>query len=982
MNNLKKYTLVAVFVFLTAVCFQHPGITSAATTITIDPDATYQTIEGWGASICWWGNQIGRWSPDNRNRLIEKIVSPTDGLGYNIFRYNIGGGDNPGHNHMRDYADIQGYQNADRSWNWNADAAQRAVLTRLIERGRYYGSEIILEAFSNSPPYWMTKSGCASGTSDGSNNLRDDCYDDFADYLTEVVKHFRDAWGITFRTLEPMNEPNSDWWKAGGRQEGCSFSYANQQRIIKEVGEKLKAKGLTGTTVSAADEASIDTALEGLQSYDATTLSYMSQLNVHSYFGSKRAQLRDLAKSKGLRIWQSESGPLSFNGDMADSCIMLSKRIVTDLKELQCVAWLDWQIIDGGNWGSIYVDDASQTFTLTEKFYMHANYSRFIRPGYTIIGANNEKTIAAISPDKKKLVIVATNDNKSSSANYTFNLTRFSGVNSTVEVYRTSPSLSLAKSIITASNKIVSDTLPPYSINTYVITLDGGVESVPAVGLQSYNYPNRYVRHADFDARIDENVTPLEDSQWRLVPGLANSSEGYVSIQSVNYPGYYLRHWDYDFRLDKNDGTTIFAEDATFKLVPGLADPSCVSFQSYNYPDRYIRHYGYLLKLERISTDLDRQDATFLIISDDSPGPITDSGYIMAYFKQAPGEYGLNLCYSTDGLHWRNINDGKPVLYAQMGTKGIRDPYIFRKQDGKFGIVATDMLGTNWGDTSQYIHYWESEDLINFTERLIKVHNKSNMHAWAPEVFYDENRKQYGIYWAGNTDYNRIYVNYTTDFDTVSDCQVFFDPGYDVIDAHIVSDKGMYYLFFKDERASGKAIKVARSSSLTPNSFTVFTPNFITSPNTEGPFVFKDNNSDSWYMYVDIYSNNGIFECWKTNDLNALSWTKVTGISVPPGVRHGSVVKVNRWELETAISRKVVTPPAPTPPPVLKGDVNADGVINSSDIMVLKRFLLRTITLTEEMLLNADTNGDGAVNSSDFTLLKRYILRSIDSFPV
>mgnify|MGYP000866029714 FL=1 len=981
MINSRKLALVVALIFLLVICFYHPQITDAATTVTIDPDATYQTIEGWGASLCWWGNQIGRWSADNRNRLIEKIVSPIDGMGYNIFRYNIGGGENPGHNHMRVYADIEGYQNADRSWNWNADASQRAVLNRLIERGKYYGSEIILEAFSNSPPYWMTKSGCASGTTDGSNNLKDDYYDDFADYLTEVVKHFRDAWGITFRTLEPMNEPTSDWWKAGNRQEGCSFSFANQQKLIKEVGERLKAKGLTGTTVSAADEVSIDTALSGLQSYDATTLSYMSQLNVHSYYGSKRTQLRDLAKSKGLRIWQSESGPLSFNGDMADSCIMLSKRIVTDLKELQCVAWLDWQIIDGGNWGSIYVDDAAQTFTLTEKFYMHANYSRFIRPGYTIIGANNEKTIAAISPDKKKLVIVATNDNKSSSENYTFNLSRFAGVNSTVEVYRTSPSLSLAKSIITASNKTVSDTLPPYSINTYVISLDGGVESIPAVRLQSYNYPNRYVRHADFDARIDENVTPEEDSQWKLVPGLANSSEGYVSIQSVNNPGYYLRHWDYDFRLDKNDGTAIFAEDATFKLVPGLADPSGVSFQSYNYPDRYIRHYGFLLKLEKISTDLDRQDATFIIISDDTPEPITDSGYIMAYFKQAPGEYGLNLCYSTDGLHWRNINDGKPVLYAQMGTKGIRDPYIFRKQDGKFGIVATDMLGTNWGDTSQYIHYWESEDLINFTERLIKVHNRSNMHAWAPEVFYDENRKQYGIYWAGNTDYNRIYVNYTTDFVTVSDCEVFFDPGYDVIDAHIVGDKGMYYLFFKDERTSGKSIKAAKSSSLTPMSFSVFTPNFITSANTEGPFVFKDNNSDSWYMYVDLFANNGNFECWKTNDLNALTWTKVTGISVPSGVRHGSVISVNRWELETAVSRKVVTPPSPTPPPVLRGDVNADGSIDSLDVTVLKRYLLRKITLTQEMLLNADTDGDGAVDSLDLSLLKRYILRKIDSFP-
>jgi len=134
-------------------------------------------------------------------------------------------------------------------------------------------------------------------------------------------------------------------------------------------------------------------------------------------------------------------------------------------------------------------------------------------------------------------------------------------------------------------------------------------------------------------------------------------------------------------------------------------------------------------------------------------------------------------------------------------------------------------------------------------------------------------------------------------------------------------------------------------------------------------------------MYVDLFANNGNFECWKTNDLNALTWTKVTGISVPSGVRHGSVISVNRWELETAVSRKVVTPPSPTPPPVLRGDVNADGSIDSLDVTVLKRYLLRKITLTQEMLLNADTDGDGAVDSLDLSLLKRYILRKIDSFP-
>ncbi len=137
-----------------------------------------------------------------------------------------------------------------------------------------------------------------------------------------------------------------------------------------------------------------------------------------------------------------------------------------------------------------------------------------------------------------------------------------------------------------------------------------GVEVIKTK-LQSYNYPNMYIRHSYFDARIDENVNPEEDSQWQLVKGLANQGEGYVSIQSVNYPDYYLRHSDYDFTLEKNDGSSTFAAAATFKKVQGLADSSCTSFQSYNYPTRYIRHYEKLLKLEEIVSELDKMDATY-----------------------------------------------------------------------------------------------------------------------------------------------------------------------------------------------------------------------------------------------------------------------------------------------------------------------------------------------------------------------------------
>ncbi|GAA5078070.1 hypothetical protein HNP84_009611 [Thermocatellispora tengchongensis] len=132
--------------------------------------------------------------------------------------------------------------------------------------------------------------------------------------------------------------------------------------------------------------------------------------------------------------------------------------------------------------------------------------------------------------------------------------------------------------------------------------------------LQSYNFTDRYVRHAGFDARLDADPY-ISDSQWRIVPGLANPAGDYVSIESVNFPGYYLRHTGFDFVLARNDDSELFKADATFKRVTGLADPTAVSFQSYNYPDRYLRHYSFALRLDPIDDAIGRADATFRITS-------------------------------------------------------------------------------------------------------------------------------------------------------------------------------------------------------------------------------------------------------------------------------------------------------------------------------------------------------------------------------
>ncbi|MFJ1805586.1 MULTISPECIES: glycoside hydrolase family 43 protein [unclassified Streptomyces] len=131
--------------------------------------------------------------------------------------------------------------------------------------------------------------------------------------------------------------------------------------------------------------------------------------------------------------------------------------------------------------------------------------------------------------------------------------------------------------------------------------------------LQSFNFQDRYVRHTNFDVRIDPNVSPGQDAQFRLRTGLAGS--GTVSFESVNFPGYFLRQDGSDFQLVYNDGTSAFAQDATFRQLAGLADSSWSSFQSYNHPDRYIRHYAFQLKLDPITTATGRSDATFRVTS-------------------------------------------------------------------------------------------------------------------------------------------------------------------------------------------------------------------------------------------------------------------------------------------------------------------------------------------------------------------------------
>lgn len=69
---------------------------------------------------------------------------------------------------------------------------------------------------------------------------------------------------------------------------------------------------------------------------------------------------------------------------------------------------------------------------------------------------------------------------------------------------------------------------------------------------------------------------------------------------------------------------------------------------------------------------------------------------------------------------------------------------------------------------------------------------------------------------------------------------------------------------------------------------------------------------------------------------------------------------------------------------IIYGDVNGDGEVDSLDLSLLKRMILRKggDVFIDRFITEADLDGDGQIDSLDCTLLKRYILRKIKEFPV
>ena len=439
------------------------------------------TFDGWGTSLCWFANAVGRWPEPQRSEIADALFASA-GLGLTFVRYNIGGGENPEHHHMPWFWQMEGFSPKPGEWNWAADPGQRWMLAAALQRG---ASRV--EAFSNAPPYWMTLSGCVSGgVEPNHDNLAPDHEATFVEYLATVVQHFHAELGIRFHTIDPMNEPYTDYWRAHGKQEGCHFERASQERLIQRLRAALDQRGLQHVGISAADETNYGRAIDTWKSYPAATRDCVAVLNAHAYDTARRTELRTLARESGRPLVMSEvdgGGGEPHDHAAIRPALALAEQIVDDLRELQPQRWTFWQAVEDEsgmvqancNWGLIHADLLGDThvWVATKKFHALAQFTKFIRPGATWAACDDAETVAMHDRARPALVLVTRNARTSGEA-VTYELSPVHHAGARVEVYRTSANEDLAELPAgeVAPDGRFSAQLPAESITTFIVMLN------------------------------------------------------------------------------------------------------------------------------------------------------------------------------------------------------------------------------------------------------------------------------------------------------------------------------------------------------------------------------------------------------------------------------------------------------------------------------------------------------------------------------
>lgn len=417
---------IAVGVFFNYIFRDSPRFIEKSLTadlkLTISDDKNAETLDGFGASACWWSQVAG---DSEYAQETAKLLYSKDGLGLNIYRYNIGAGS----------ADISEatitdpwrrtesfYVFNEETGEFEYDFTRDAAAQRYLDICLSYGCIDTVVLFANSPHYSMTLNGKTCGNEEWwVSNISQDKYDDYAEYLVTVAEYFINK-GVPVKYISPINEPNWSWGVEGVNQgqEGCFYNSEDIYGVYKAVIKKIKEKNLD-IKLTGPESGEIGFRLYEWFEYlynDDEIRPYLGTLSYHSYWSDESVN-----NKIGLGEWIKENVdevpvemsewchlPCNSPIDSIDGALLQARVMANDLNFSNVNSWSAWVGVNGigiGDDDREYSDGllaANQDFSeykVAMRYYAVAHFSKFIPQGSTKM--STKKNINDIIKTKEPL---------------------------------------------------------------------------------------------------------------------------------------------------------------------------------------------------------------------------------------------------------------------------------------------------------------------------------------------------------------------------------------------------------------------------------------------------------------------------------------------------------------------------------------------------------------------------------------------------
>lgn len=435
----------------------------------IDTQTKYQAFEGFGASACWWAQTID--DDEQAREIAELLYDKENGLGLEIFRYNIGAGEaeNPDSriwNTARRAESFYVYnkESGEYEYDFTRDKNARRVLDYAVE----YGAKRVI-LFCNSAHFSMTKSGHASGGLTGySSNLPKENYAAFVDYVLTIADWFVEQ-GYPVYAVAPINEPQWEWGGEWVGQEGCHFEPDEAIELLEMFAVEMKKRNspykLSGPECGEMTWYHYQYVEKFFESEILS--EFCDTFSGHSYWmdtkSEEKQQVGDKFKEsypdKKYEMTEWCELPLRIDGTSIESGLYMARVMVDDLTKMNAVSWQFWAAVNGDG----LLDLQNGELIAYNRYYALKQFSSFIKTGMTRVRVvdnfrdSSALSCVAFADDEETVVVLVNSGNDAKS----FTLR---GKYENAEIYVTDRTKSCEKTYDgTPSEKI---TLTPKSITT------------------------------------------------------------------------------------------------------------------------------------------------------------------------------------------------------------------------------------------------------------------------------------------------------------------------------------------------------------------------------------------------------------------------------------------------------------------------------------------------------------------------------------